>query len=364
MGLRILLVMGGIALILAIIVLASYYIQLPPEDNNSSHDLNPSGDNNPDGITDQTSDNLSTESDDINSSTTITNENSSSSSDTDNDALEEESDNSNGNSVSPSQSSADKDSDRDGVKDSVELEMGTDPNDDDSDGDGLKDGEEIRLGTDPLSRDSDNDGLSDSQEIRLKTDPNESDSDDDGLNDWKEYNLGTNPNKEDTDGDGIDDKEEIKNGTDPLNANTDDDRYDDDEDPNPTEVNSAKVSVKLSIAGINQNLDSFLEKSEDNDELTVLVIKARVVANNTGTDYASFVKFDTLISINGYDIVKKKENLGKVEAGSALKEDLAYVIEAADIPAQVKESMRKDFDAGRTSEITIRATGIEYEKFT
>lgn len=354
--------MGSIALILAIIVLASFYIQLPPENNNSSHDSNSivSDNNSQTEATDETFDNESAES----NMTTDNNSEDSHDDETNNPILNEGED-TNDNDADPSQYLADADTDHDGVKDSIELEIGTDPEDDDSDGDGIEDGEEIRQDTDPLNRDSDNDGLSDSQEIRLKTDPNDSDSDGDGLNDSKEYNLGTNPNKEDTDGDDIDDKEELRDGTDLMNVNTDDDRYDDNEDDSPLAVNSAKVSVKLSLSGINQNLDSFFETSGDeNSELTVLVIKAKVIANNTGSDYTSFVKFDTLISINGYDILKKKESVGKVEDGMALKEDLAYVIEAADIPLHVKESMKKDFEAGRTSEITIRATGVEYEKFT
>ncbi|MEM0481260.1 MAG: hypothetical protein QXQ14_03730, partial [Candidatus Aenigmatarchaeota archaeon] len=51
----------------------------------------------------------------------------------------------------------------------------------DSDNDGLTDSEEIRLGTNPLSKDSDNDGLTDSEEIRLGTNPLSKDSDNDGL---------------------------------------------------------------------------------------------------------------------------------------------------------------------------------------
>lgn len=64
--------------------------------------------------------------------------------------------------------------------------------------------------------DSDGDGLPDSQEIAIGTDPNDPDSDDDGLNDGDEVALGTDPNNPDTDDDGLSDGEELLLGTDPL----------------------------------------------------------------------------------------------------------------------------------------------------
>ncbi|QOJ18511.1 MAG: FG-GAP repeat protein [Phycisphaeraceae bacterium] len=60
-----------------------------------------------------------------------------------------------------------QDSDSDGLLDSTELEIGTDPNDADSDDDGLSDGAEVGYegvegtGTDPLNPDTDGDGLND-----------------------------------------------------------------------------------------------------------------------------------------------------------------------------------------------------------
>ena len=53
--------------------------------------------------------------------------------------------------------------------------------------------------------DSDGDGLTDSEEHELGTEPNMADYDGDGLNDLQEYLLGTNPRLSDTDGDGISD---------------------------------------------------------------------------------------------------------------------------------------------------------------
>jgi hypothetical protein len=65
----------------------------------------------------------------------------------------------------------DIDTDGDGLTDSEEDELGTDPDDDDSDGDGLTDGEEVDLGTDPQEEDSDGDGQADGEEVDNNSDP-------------------------------------------------------------------------------------------------------------------------------------------------------------------------------------------------
>jgi len=57
------------------------------------------------------------------------------------------------------------DTDNDGVDDSVECNLGTDPNNADSDGDGISDGQEVAVGANPLSTDSDGDGVPDNIEI-------------------------------------------------------------------------------------------------------------------------------------------------------------------------------------------------------
>lgn len=86
------------------------------------------------------------------------------------------------------------DSDGDGVLDSDEIGVGTDPSNPDSDGDGLSDGDELSFGTDPLNPDTDGDGLSDGAEIHLHTDPLNPDTDGDGVSDGDEVNVfGTNP---------------------------------------------------------------------------------------------------------------------------------------------------------------------------
>ena len=118
------------------------------------------------------------------------------------------------------------DSDGDGVDDGQEVHVyGTDPNSDDTDGDGLTDGEEINTyGTNPNSGDTDGDGLSDSEELNQHgTDPTRVDSDGDGLSDSAELNqYGTDPTARDTDGGGAPDGHEIDNGYDPNDPSDDD----------------------------------------------------------------------------------------------------------------------------------------------
>ena len=68
------------------------------------------------------------------------------------------------------------DSDNDGLIDSAEPQVGTDPNNPDTDDDGRADGDEVgprRVVTDPLDPDSDDDGVDDGDEIGAGTDPND-----------------------------------------------------------------------------------------------------------------------------------------------------------------------------------------------
>jgi hypothetical protein len=66
----------------------------------------------------------------------------------------------------------DCDDDLDGLTNSQEAALGTDPNDPDSDNDGLTDGEEVNTyRTDPLDPDTDNDGVSDGREVKKGTNP-------------------------------------------------------------------------------------------------------------------------------------------------------------------------------------------------
>lgn len=75
----------------------------------------------------------------------------------------------------------------------------------DLDGDGLTDSDEDGIGTDPAVADSDEDGLSDGEEVNTYgTDPNLADGD--GLGDGEEIIVsGTDPSLYDTDEDGVPD---------------------------------------------------------------------------------------------------------------------------------------------------------------
>ena len=75
----------------------------------------------------------------------------------------------------------------------------------DLDGDGLSDSLEMAIGTDPLDVDSDNDSLTDYQEVAW----------DDDETDYS-AGLDTNPLNSDTDGDGVIDGTESLAGTNPL----------------------------------------------------------------------------------------------------------------------------------------------------
>lgn len=123
------------------------------------------------------------------------------------------------------------DTDGDGLYDTLEGYIGTDPQRADTDGDGLSDYIELTIGTDPLVVDSDNDGVSDfdedadgdglsnGREVEFGTDPISIDTDMDSLDDADEVNRGTNPTLKDSDGDGADDGWEVRNGFDPLSFN-------------------------------------------------------------------------------------------------------------------------------------------------
>lgn len=116
------------------------------------------------------------------------------------------------------------DPDNDGLTNSQEKSLGTDPLNPDTDNDGINDGKEIELSTSPVDFDTDGDGLGDGQEVELGTDPLDIDSDDDGIEDGYEVqSLGTSPLLADTDGDKLSDNEEITYRTNPLQIDTDND---------------------------------------------------------------------------------------------------------------------------------------------
>lgn len=126
------------------------------------------------------------------------------------------------------------DSDADELPDVLEIAIGTRTDLADTDGDTLTDYQEVYItGTDPTVYDSvtegvsdadadcDSDGLSNSYEIELGSDPCSENSDEDDLNDYDEvYIYGTDPAKTDTDDDAISDSSEIKLGLDPNDPQT------------------------------------------------------------------------------------------------------------------------------------------------
>ncbi|HHO49300.1 MAG TPA: hypothetical protein ENK18_00115 [Deltaproteobacteria bacterium] len=125
------------------------------------------------------------------------------------------------------------DTDGDGLTDAAEVtEHGTDPGLPDTDGDGLTDDRELEGLTDPLAYDSDLDGLSDGLELALGIDPLEPDSDGDGLLDGVELNIhSSDPTSTDSDGDGLLDGDEVGlHGTDPVSADSDGDGLSDPEE--------------------------------------------------------------------------------------------------------------------------------------
>lgn len=95
----------------------------------------------------------------------------------------------------------------------------------DTDGDGLLDTYESYIGTDPEKVDTDEDGYGDKVEIDAGYSPRvgfgtklaDLDTDTDGLNDQFEQVFGTSPMSLDTDHDGYMDHEEILFGFDPMN---------------------------------------------------------------------------------------------------------------------------------------------------
>jgi N-acetylneuraminic acid mutarotase len=120
------------------------------------------------------------------------------------------------------------DSDQDGLLDSLELIIGTDPFNNDTESDGMPDGWEYFNELDPLADDSeadpDSDLLQNIDEFRYNANPQLNDTDADELLDGLEVGVHhTDPNNSDTDSDGIPDGWEVNNDTDPLVNDADDD---------------------------------------------------------------------------------------------------------------------------------------------
>jgi hypothetical protein len=141
-----------------------------------------------------------------------------------------------------------RDSDGDGLTDTYELEIGTDPNNPDTDGDRLSDGEEVlRRNTDPLNPDTDRDQLGDGAEVLdHNTDPLKADTEEDLLIDGEEIRLGTDPRNPDTDSDGLLDGVETPPCPDPLNPDSDGDGIIDGQDLDPCDPNNPSLTATAS----------------------------------------------------------------------------------------------------------------------
>lgn len=143
------------------------------------------------------------------------------------------------------------DQDNDGLPDIVEARLQTNPKKADSDGDGINDSIEVGDNVDEPNdkdldgiidaldsiddSDTDNDGLTDSQELILKSDPKLADTDNDGINDLEE--VGKNIKQpldsdkdgilnlvdKDDDNDNLSTRYEIRIGTNPLESDSDKD---------------------------------------------------------------------------------------------------------------------------------------------
>ncbi|MGD2077133.1 MAG: protein kinase [Chloroflexota bacterium] len=109
----------------------------------------------------------------------------------------------------------------------------------DDDGDGLSNSREEALGTQPDNPDTDGDGLNDGQEVnQYGTSPTQQDTDGDTLSDGAEVNEhGTSPINPDTDADGTPDGIEVAEGSDPLSAPT--------ETPTPSATPTASATPTL-----------------------------------------------------------------------------------------------------------------------
>jgi hypothetical protein len=121
---------------------------------------------------------------------------------------------------------SDPDTDGDGLLNSSETILGTDPRDPDTDGDGIPDGWEFDYQLDPTGDDAgedpDHDGLTNRFEYEVGSDPRTPDTDDDGMPDGWEADWDFDPAngsdaQGDADGDGFTNLEEYRGGTDPRN---------------------------------------------------------------------------------------------------------------------------------------------------
>ena len=169
------------------------------------------------------------------------------------------------------------DMDGDGLNDSYEEMLGSDPTSNDTDMDGLNDSYEVlELGSDPTSNDTDMDGLNDSYEVlELDSDPTSNDTDMDGLNDsYEVLELDSDPTSNDTDMDGLNDSYEVLElDSDPTSNDTDMDGLKDE-----WEV-TYKHCLGVDILSKATPIDLLYD--QDNDHLS---LKAEAIVNSDPCD--------------------------------------------------------------------------------
>jgi hypothetical protein len=136
------------------------------------------------------------------------------------------------------------DSDGDGLSDTQESTLGTDPHLADTDADGLPDGQEAQqFQTDPRNPDTDADLLNDGEEVKRSTNPRVADTDQDGLGDGAEISIGTNPLVQDSDQDKLLDGQENQNCPRPLTPDSDGDGILDGNDRDPCNPSNPSLTA-------------------------------------------------------------------------------------------------------------------------
>ena len=225
-----------------------------------------------------------------------------------------------------------QDTDGDGLPDSYETIIGTNPNCADTDGDGLTDGYEVLYSsTDPCDKytmkngvadgdlDPDTDGLTILQEQAYGTDPLYADTDYDGLTDGEEVSrYGTDPLKYDTDDDGIGDGDEIALGLDPRNPATfgcPDSEY------RTVRVVSPEDVLLQDINGDNQDYCMMFEAEGCGNPLEGLIVRESA--------YSAVIDNDSILGVLPEFLYEQGKNAGKLE-----KMKLSFEINPSVVPAE------------------------------
>ena len=232
----------------------------------------------------------------------------------------------------------------------------------DTDGDGIADEREAEIGTDPYSPDTDGDTIPDGRETESKTDPKRRDSDRDGIDDPDEQSHGTDPTNGDTDGDGIGDGDEVGQETDPGDSNTDDDRYRDNEDPDPASPNSAVVRVAASDLELQESY-KILEEGAIDPSAVLARVTIDLEIRNDGDDYASFVKFDGVFSMDGVELKRVNKDTGRIEPGEKLDRELTYSLKISDIPAGMMAEIIRRAGNNELPIVSFEIENVAYERF-